>query len=96
MTKPKVIYIGDSFLFQWMDQWFFDNTNFDWQIWYYFRKVYDRPTLNGKQMVAIANYDWLSELNKNDCIVVMYTSHNLHELGEGFIEKAYAHYYPER
>ena len=96
MTKPKVIYIGDSFLFQWMDQWFFDNTNSDWQIWYYFRKVYDRPTLNGKQMVAIANYDWLSELNKNDCIVVMYTSHNLHEIGEGFIEKAYAHYYPDK
>ena len=93
-TKPNVIYIGDSFLFQWMDQWLMDKTDANWQIWYYFKTIYTRAYLNGEPQKEIASYDWVGEINKSDCIVLMYTSHNLTEIGNGFIETAYDHYYP--
>ena len=40
------------------------------------------------------NYDWFSAINKSDMIVLMYTDINLNNLGDGFIEKAFKHYYP--
>jgi len=94
MVKPSVIYIGDSFLFQWMENGLMDSTNTGWQIWYYFTSVMDKNNRDIESKNLIANYDWINAMNHADCIVLLYTSHNLPELGDGFIEKAYDHFYP--
>ena len=95
-ARPNMIFIGDSFLFQWMDQRLMDNTSSNWQIWYYFNTIYTRKYLSGAPQDVIEKYDWVGELNKADCIMILYTSHNLKKLGNGFIEQAYDHFYPQK
>ncbi len=95
-VKPKVIYLGDSYLFTWMYDYFMDNTNTDWQIWYYGHYLYDRNNRNEQQLHWIENDYWLNAIKTTDCLVIMYTSRNLPELGDGFIEKAYDYYYPKK
>ncbi|MCW3121662.1 MAG: hypothetical protein JWQ38_1154 [Flavipsychrobacter sp.] len=92
LARPKTIYIGDSFLFTWMNTGFMDNTNEQWQIWYYFRHLLNSGNHEPEKIPMPA--DWINELNKNDYIVLMYTSRNLGPLGDGFIEQAYDHFYP--
>jgi len=92
MVKPNVIYIGDSFLIAWDAQWVLDNLNNNWQIWYYMKGFMNKDNrLNGSTM---ADFDWVSAIKNTDCVVIMYTTGNLPELGDGFIERAYNYYYP--
>jgi hypothetical protein len=95
-TRPNVIYVGCSFMFQWLYLGIPHYTNNNWQFWYYFNEVCTEQFPHGDgNAPRIANYDWLSEVNKTDYIVLLYTAHNIPEgIGSGFIEKAYDHYYP--
>ncbi len=92
-TKPRVIYIGDSFLFQWVDEGIMDNTDRNWQIWYY-----NRMLINDQLKVAdkypLTDSFEVSEMKKADCIIVMFTSRNLSKMGVDFVEKTYDHFYP--
>ncbi len=97
-TKPKIIYLGDSFVKIWLMEYLLDNINEDWTYWEYYRGLwtknsYDRGITDGTTM---ENYDWQSAIKENDCLVIMYTTSNLPELGNGFIEKAYNYYYPKK
>ena len=94
-TKPKVIYLGDSFLFQWDVDGYMDATNTDWQIWYYFNSLYKTHDPAGETNNPTAATDWMKTLLTSDVLVIMYTPHNLNELGDGFIEKAYDHFFPK-
>ena len=38
----------------------------------------------------------IGAFNKTDCIVLLYTSINLPNLGNGFIEQTYDHYYAKK
>lgn len=96
LVKPKVVYIGDSFLFQWKTLGLLDNTNTDWQIWYYFNSIYGTYTPELQSDHPITDKDFINGLASADCIVVLYTASNLADLGNGFIEKAYHHYYPAK
>ncbi len=94
MTKPKIIYLGDSFLFQWEMAGVMDNTNTGWQIWYYFNELYQTGDLAREAHHPTAETDWIKALENTDCLVIMYTPHNMYEIGDGFIDKAYTHFYP--
>jgi len=92
MVKPRIIYVGDSFVPIWMRDGLMDNTNTGWQIWQWFNLLWSDDSRDGQKRVQ--DTDWTSALDKADCVVIMYTSFNLPVLGNGFIEKAYAHYFP--
>ena len=97
-TKPGIIFIGDSFLQTWVSTGFMDATTTRWQVWYYNYLLIDKehketPLL---QLPRTEGLDWAGEIERYDCIVLLYTSRNLNNLGGGFIERAYAYYYPNR
>ena len=94
-VKPKVIYVGDSFLFQWIYQWVMENTDSDWQIWYYYRELINSKFTDEACEPLNDNYCF-EQLDKTDCIVVMYSSPNLSNMGNGFVEKTYNHFYPKK
>jgi hypothetical protein len=95
MTTPRVVYIGDSYVYNWVYSRFPDNANIHWEFWHYFKDIWDRYSEDEAQIhKPIAGYDWVQSLNNSDLVIMMYTSANLPHLGDGFIEKAYEHYYP--
>jgi hypothetical protein len=92
-VKPRVIYVGDSFLFQWMDQWVLDNTDSTWQIWYYNSWLVNRE-YSPESEHRLDGYDRTGALNNADCLVIMFSSRNLSKMGNDFVEQTYAHFYP--
>ena len=92
-VKPRIIYIGDSFLFQWLNEGVLDNTNADWQIWYYYKILLSHDVPMQSWHMLDDNY-CIDQLGKADCVVVMFTSRNLDKLAKDFIEKTYDHFYP--
>ncbi len=92
-VKPNVIYIGDSFLFQWMDEGFMDHADSNWQIWYYYMTLVNKD-IPEKARHFLDDQYCMDQLNKADCIVIMYTSRNLDKLARDFVEKTYDHFYP--
>lgn len=94
MVKPRVIYVGDSFLPIWINDGIMDHTNTNWQVWQWFGILWSDNSRDGTKKVQ--DTDWINALNNTDCLVIMYTSFNLPALGNGFIEKAYAHYFPRK
>lgn len=94
--KPKVIYIGDSFTCQWLYLWIPQNINDNYQFWCRFDEVCNAEHPYGDMNCKhITDINWIAELEKTDFVVLVYTAINLHKLGNGFIEQAYAHYFPQ-
>jgi hypothetical protein len=97
LEKPKAIYIGDSFTWIWFETDIWNNVHKEWIFWNYFKKankcgkMYDLPS-----MPTVTDTDWINDLLHTDCVVLVYTTINLKELGNGFIEKAYDHFYPQQ
>jgi len=92
-VKPSVIFVGDSFLFQWLNEGVLENTFSSWQIWYYNMFLINKDCKLASKC-SLENYNRIDEIDKTDCIVILYTSRNLSNMGRDFIEKTYAHYYP--
>ena len=98
--KPRVILIGDSFVFTLLTNGLPQHSFKDWQFWFYFDRINnDRTPIGcGEENPLIENYNWQGAIDSTDCIVLMYTSINLsygrNELGSGFIEREYDHYFP--
>lgn len=94
-TKPSAIYIGDSFVWTLIEDKMMENVNKHWQFWFYFHEMTDEErTARQISPLPIEQINWQEELEHTDCLIFVYTSYNLKELGNGFIEKAYDHYYP--
>jgi len=96
-TKPNIMYIGDSFVLNLIKNGMMQNVHNNWEFWYYFREVLDRdhPDDNYPK-TAMNKDDWKNSVNRSDCIILMYTAHNMYQLGNGFIEQAYDFYFPSR
>ena len=90
--KPNIIYIGDSFLFQWVNEGVLANTENNWQIWYYDENLINRD-FSVQVNHSLYGYDKFSQIDQADCIVLMYTSRNLSKLGNKFIEDTYSHFF---
>ena len=94
--KPKIIFIGDSFLCQFLCLGIMDNIYQDWNIWFYFRTLCNNQNPYGDPNAKkIKDIDWKADLMKTDCIVLLYTAFNLPHLGDGFIEQSYDYFYPQ-
>lgn len=94
VTKPKTIYIGDSFLWLWMDDNLMRKTSVGWEFWYYYNEIWT----DSVAQAHMGEYKWQESLMKTDCVVLMYTPFNFHLLTEkkGFIMQAYDYFYPAR
>jgi len=95
-SKPKIIYIGDSFVWQWAHYGLMTHTNSNWEFWYYFNAVWDQKSLDaGSSNLKIDNYNWQRSLPDADCVVAVFTPMNLHLFGSKtfFVEKMYDYYY---
>ncbi len=93
--KPNVIYIGDSFFCQWMYLCIPENVNIKWQYWRRFLSVNNKDYPYWvNESPKMKDIDWVGELNKTDCVVLIYTARNLPTFGSEFIDHAYAHYFP--
>ena len=95
--KPNVIYIGDSFFCQWMYLGIPDHVNNDWQYWAYFNGITSRKYQYGDpRNPHVKDIDWIGEIEKCDCVVLIWTARNLPLLNTWFIDQAYDHYFPEK
>jgi hypothetical protein len=93
-AKPNAIYIGDSFTVTLIENGVFSCINTKWEFWFYFRELHTNE--NPGAELPISGHDWTAALDKADYIALIYNAANLRNLGSGFIEAAYAHYFPGR
>jgi len=97
LKKPKAIFVGDSFGLNLVKEGLIQNIFADWEYWYYFNRVYKiNYTDEDHPFSGMDNYDWKSALNNTDCIVLIYTTYTLSQIGHGFIEQVYDYYYPKK
>jgi SGNH hydrolase-like domain, acetyltransferase AlgX len=95
-TKPRLIFIGDSYSINLIKTGVMQNISSEWQFWFGFKHVLNKDNYNDPQYIKMENYDWKSELQKADCIVILNTPKNADMLSGGFIEAAYDFYYPKK
>jgi len=94
-VKPKIIFFGDSYLWTFAYNNVFNEYSDDWEFWYYFNEFWTTKSMGGQEPVRNeSTSDWQKKLMEKDCLVILYTEPNLLNLGNGFIEKAYDHFYP--
>ena len=92
--KPKVIFLGDSFLWSFSYANIFEGISKDWEFWYYFQDVWNRKSTAGEEeMKHMKDYDWRKSLLEADALVMVYSETNLYRVGSGFIEEAFEHFY---
>ena len=91
--KFNCVYIGDSYGFKMVEFGIVYKMNNQCEFWSYFNEVHD---INGHKFCYIHEYDWVSAMCKADCVVLVYTLFNFDQLGNGFIEQAYNHFYPAK
>ncbi len=94
-TKPKVIYIGDSFGWTFMHDGIL-NSNTDGEYWNYFRSSVGKDFDHTAIAYEMKDYNWPEAIHKADCIVVMYTAAQLVRTSAAFIDSAYHYYYPAK
>jgi SGNH hydrolase-like domain, acetyltransferase AlgX len=94
-AKPRALYIGDSFFIAWITSGFIDSANSEWHFLYYFKDVWARNDEDeGTPKRPMLGDEWLKMMDDADYVVLMYSASNLKDLGNGFVEKAYDHFYP--
>ena len=97
IVKPNVIYIGDSYLLTWLYDDYMDHANAGWQLWYYNKLLWHKEIEDEEQQKDyLTDDERIKAIDKTDAIVIMYTSRNMRDPGNGFIEWAYAHYFPQK
>jgi hypothetical protein len=94
-TKPRVIYIGDSFGNTFMHDGIM-NANTDAEYWYYFRDVWGTDWEQRCRSHNMATYNWRGAMQNADCVVLLYTASQLVRTSDVFIDSAYNYYYPEK
>ncbi len=96
-TRPRAIYIGDSFLWTWITNGQMHSTNTDWEFWCYFYQVWTEQTMNnGGSFAPRAFYDWQRSLANTDCVIVVLTPPGLKDLAfkDSFIDVFYNYFFP--
>lgn len=95
-TRPKTIFIGDSFFWPWVKCHFMDESTNDWEYWYYFNVVWNAKSLNeGHPLCKIKDYDWPKALLNTECIIMLFNSANFKNLNcsDCLIDQMYNNYY---
>lgn len=98
-SMPKMIFIGDSFLWSLLYNNFYSAVSKDWEFWYYFNEVWNGRTAYGLEGAKhIKDYNWQKSLSEADCIILLYAPVNLggFRFGDSPIEMMYNYYYPAK
>ncbi|MEI8280671.1 MAG: hypothetical protein WCG87_13010, partial [Bacteroidota bacterium] len=89
--KINAIYIGDSYTQKMVEFGIVHKMNGQCEFWSLFKELHD---INHPKWSFMKDYDWKAAINTADCVVLAYTLFNFRDLGNGFIDQAYYHYYP--
>lgn len=89
-AKLNALFIGDSFFFTFGITYIPEGIFNEYSFWYYNKTVFSKDSTNGK---TASELNLAGEINKRDVIALIATETNLTDLGWGFIEKAWNHYY---
>lgn len=81
--KPKLITIGDSFFWNFINQIPLDSIFTGWQYWYYNSTIYYNSKYN-----STSELDLVSELTSTDYVMLSYCTSMIYDLGNGFLTKA--------
>ncbi len=81
-TKPKALFIGDSYFWNWYYQGFINNMFSNSTFWYYNQTVYPET----EQQRDIKKLHVKEEILKNRVIVLMATESNIQDIGWGFAD----------
>ncbi|GAA4462490.1 sugar O-acetyltransferase [Nemorincola caseinilytica] len=92
-TRPKMIFIGDSFLWTMADNKYMRSVSEGWEFWYYNSEVWTAKS--GDKPYPMDTYDWKTSLQQADVVVAMYGTINLKTFWDqhSFIEMMYTHFY---
>jgi hypothetical protein len=89
----NVLTVGDSFYMAFVQQGIsscFNKNHF----WYYNNEVYSTENNDIKKINDAKNTNITEEINNHDVFMIMSSDCNLSEIGWGFIERVYNHFYP--
>lgn len=92
-SRPKMIFIGDSFLWTMSDNRYMRSVSEDWEFWYYNREVWSAKS--GGASCNMDGYDWKTSLQQADVIIALYGTINLKTFWDthSFIETMYTHFF---
>lgn len=88
--RPNVLFVGDSFFWQWYYPGIIGNNFNRFQFWYYNQGVY--PGSFTKYQNAYT-FDLLQEIQKYDVIILLQTAGGYMNIGHGFVERAYCEFF---
>jgi len=83
--KPKALFVGDSFYWQWYHPGLLDSTFSTRQFWYYDKEILPYRPENPK----VRNLDLQEVLFEQNVIILLQTMGGNCKLGYGFVERAY-------
>lgn len=95
-TRPRCIYIGDSYVINLLRTELVQHINSEWQFWFYYKHVLNDTNYLADHYPKVADLDVKNEIAKADCIVLLQTPKNDNQIGYGFIEEMYDHFYPNK
>ena len=96
-VRPRMLFIGDSFLWLWTDRYGMESISQGWEFWYYFSQVWTQQVVSGQApMQEMEHYNWQASMGKADCIILVNTAMNLGSFTarDGFVQSAYRYYFP--
>lgn len=85
-TKPCVLFVGDSYYWNWYYQGLIYNTFTDASFWYYNQTAY-APDFSQK---AVTELPFKETIEQNKAVILMATETNVHDIGWGFARKVIA------
>ena len=94
---PRILYIGDSFLWVWLYDDLMQNISNDFEIWYYFVESWNQNTIKGTEPPGrVEKLDWQARLMLSDCVAILYVPSSFYSFPgkESSIGRLYHYFYP--
>lgn len=87
-VKPRALFIGDSYFWNWYYQGLVNNIFDNATFWYYNQTVYPES----EKIRAVAQLSFKDEVMKQRVVVLMATESNIQDIGWGFVDKVLAEF----
>lgn len=91
--KPKALFVGDSFYFNWQSDLIMLNSFADVEFWYYNKTVWNRQ---GVETGSVDDKDLAGSIALSDVIAIMITERFHHNFAWNFDEQLYRHFFHEK
>lgn len=90
--KPKALFVGDSFYFNWQSDLVMFNAFSDVEFWYYNKTVWNRQ---GVEAGNVDDKDFIAAIDRADVIAIMITERFHHNFAWNFDEQLYDYFFSE-